>query len=195
MPTDSVTVAVRLRPFNTREKNQNESRIITIGEEGFIQIEPADGSQPPKKFNFDFSYDWGTEQVGVGWVWGPGPPLSHGRPAPTPGSGPWLGAPPHHEMNSQTEMTAANGRRSQPRPPPRPAGWLAPFSFPCPSRPPAANQLCPPRHSRPPPRGMLHRLAAGPSAALTLNTARPDHPARAGHRVQGPGAAAPPPSL
>eukprot|EP00962_Isochrysis_galbana_P037289 scaffold12993_cov96-Isochrysis_galbana.AAC.5 len=62
MPTDSVTVAVRLRPFNQREKNQNEARIVTIGQDGLVGIAPADDSQAGKQFSFDFSYDWDTEQ-------------------------------------------------------------------------------------------------------------------------------------
>jgi len=65
MPTDSVTVAVRLRPFNTRELNQKEGRIVKIGNEGYVELTPSDESLPGKKFNFDFSYDWDTDQETV----------------------------------------------------------------------------------------------------------------------------------
>eukprot|EP00965_Chrysotila_dentata_P222381 6192932-Pleurochrysis_carterae.AAC.1 len=83
---DSVMVAVRCRPFNTREKNQNEGKIVTITSEGegaavsldqvrvrcyralhrtklippFVvcpmRLQP-DENLPPRKFYFDHTYD------------------------------------------------------------------------------------------------------------------------------------------
>lgn len=56
-PPDSVMVAVRCRPFNTREKNQGEASIITIGEEGRVAIEVPEEGAPPRGFSFDHAYD------------------------------------------------------------------------------------------------------------------------------------------
>mmetsp|Transcript_14140 Transcript_14140/g.47146 ORF Transcript_14140/g.47146 Transcript_14140/m.47146 type:complete len:765 (+) Transcript_14140:51-2345(+) len=60
MPTESVTVAVRCRPFNQRELEQREANIVTIGGDGYVELEQPDDA--PKRFNFDFSYDENSTQ-------------------------------------------------------------------------------------------------------------------------------------
>ena len=53
----SVMVAVRCRPFNTREINQNEGKIVIIKENGYCAIQPPDDSAAPREFSFDYTYD------------------------------------------------------------------------------------------------------------------------------------------
>uniref|UniRef100_A0A7S3ST25 Kinesin motor domain-containing protein n=1 Tax=Emiliania huxleyi TaxID=2903 RepID=A0A7S3ST25_EMIHU len=60
MPTESVTVAVRCRPFNQRELEQREANIVTIGGDGYVELEQPDDAS--KRFNFDFSYDENSTQ-------------------------------------------------------------------------------------------------------------------------------------
>ena len=63
---DSVMVAVRCRPFNQREKDQKEGKIITIREGGYCGIEnPSERDAPPREFSFDFTYDDDSEQVTI----------------------------------------------------------------------------------------------------------------------------------
>lgn len=64
-PPDSVMVAVRCRPFNTREKNQGEASIITIGEEGLVAIEQPEEGAPSRQFSFDHTYDESSVQPQV----------------------------------------------------------------------------------------------------------------------------------
>ena len=59
-------VAVRCRPFNQREKDQKEGKVITIKEGGYCGIEnPSDPDAPPREFSFDFTYDDDSEQVTI----------------------------------------------------------------------------------------------------------------------------------
>jgi len=55
-------VAVRCRPFNRRELDQQESKIVTIGSDGYCGLQPADESDRMREFSFDFTYDDGTLQ-------------------------------------------------------------------------------------------------------------------------------------
>ena len=47
----------RCRPFNTREINQNEGKIVIIKENGYCAIQPPDDSAAPREFSFDYTYD------------------------------------------------------------------------------------------------------------------------------------------
>ena len=59
-------VAVRCRPFNQREKDQKEGKVITIKEGGYCGIEnPSEPDAPPREFSFDFTYDDDSEQVTI----------------------------------------------------------------------------------------------------------------------------------
>ena len=58
-------VAVRCRPFNTREKAQNEAQIITTKEGGYISIDQPGEGMPPREFSFDYTYDDTSEQLTV----------------------------------------------------------------------------------------------------------------------------------
>ena len=53
----SVMVAVRCRPFNQREINQEEEKIVVIKENGYAALKPPDDSMPLREFNFDYTYD------------------------------------------------------------------------------------------------------------------------------------------
>ena len=47
---DSVMVAVRCRPFNQREKDQKEGKVITIKEGGYCGIDnPSEPDAPPRE--------------------------------------------------------------------------------------------------------------------------------------------------
>ena len=65
----SVMVAVRCRPFNTRELNQQEEKIVVIapeGRAGSCSLQPPnDPEAPPRSFNFDYSYDDDSKQEDV----------------------------------------------------------------------------------------------------------------------------------
>ena len=52
----SVKVAVRVRPFNGREKDRNAKCIIEMKGPSTIIKNPEDPNMEPKKFAFDFSY-------------------------------------------------------------------------------------------------------------------------------------------
>ena len=59
-------VAVRCRPFNQREKDQKEGKVITIKEGGYCGIDnPSEPDAPPREFSFDFTYDDDSEQVTI----------------------------------------------------------------------------------------------------------------------------------
>ena len=59
-------VAVRCRPFNQREKDQKEGKVITIKEGGYCGIEnPSEPDAPPREFSFDFTYDDDSEQLTI----------------------------------------------------------------------------------------------------------------------------------
>ncbi|XP_046843384.1 kinesin-like protein KIF28P isoform X2 [Xenia sp. Carnegie-2017] len=54
---ESVKVAVRVRPFNTREKDRNAKCCIDMPSKTMTRIkDPDNPDQPPKEFTFDFSY-------------------------------------------------------------------------------------------------------------------------------------------
>lgn len=54
MSEDSVKVAVRVRPFNSREKQRNAVSVIKMEGKSTIIRDPADNSE--KTFVYDFSY-------------------------------------------------------------------------------------------------------------------------------------------
>lgn len=48
----------RCRAVNTREKNQNEGKIIVIKEGGYCGLQHGDDMDaPPREFSFDYTYD------------------------------------------------------------------------------------------------------------------------------------------
>jgi kinesin family protein 1 len=54
---DTVKVAVRVRPFNQREKDRNAKLIIGMeGQTTTIKDPEATGDQTPRSFAFDYSY-------------------------------------------------------------------------------------------------------------------------------------------
>jgi hypothetical protein len=54
MAEESVKVAVRVRPFNTREKTANSKLIVGMSGQQTIITNPQ--SEEEKKFAFDYSY-------------------------------------------------------------------------------------------------------------------------------------------
>ena len=56
-PPSSVMVAVRCRPFNRREIDQEESKIVTIGPDGYCGLQPPDENEKIREFSFDYTYD------------------------------------------------------------------------------------------------------------------------------------------
>ena len=59
-------VAVRCRPFNSREKEQQEGKIITIKDGGYCGIDnPHETDAPPREFSFDYTYDDNSEQLTI----------------------------------------------------------------------------------------------------------------------------------
>ncbi|KAK3761147.1 hypothetical protein RRG08_022551 [Elysia crispata] len=56
MPEDSVKVAVRVRPFNQREKDRNAKLVIKMQGSTTTITNPEAPSEEPKKFAFDYSY-------------------------------------------------------------------------------------------------------------------------------------------
>ena len=53
---ENVKVAVRVRPFNAREKQRNARCIVDMHENTTILYNPSLPSEEPKKFSFDYSY-------------------------------------------------------------------------------------------------------------------------------------------
>lgn len=53
---ENVKVAVRVRPFNAREKQRNAKCIIEMHDQTTILFHPSLPSEEPKKFSFDYSY-------------------------------------------------------------------------------------------------------------------------------------------
>lgn len=47
----------QLAAVNTREKNQNEGKIVVIKENGYCGLKSEDESIPIREFNFDYTYD------------------------------------------------------------------------------------------------------------------------------------------
>ncbi|XP_065676074.1 kinesin-like protein KIF28 [Hydra vulgaris] len=58
---ESVRVAVRVRPFNSREKERNSQCCLKMIDKMTQIIDPENPDQPPKEFSFDFSY-WSHDQ-------------------------------------------------------------------------------------------------------------------------------------
>jgi len=55
---DSVMVAVRCRPMNSREISQNEAKIVVVKPDGYLGIEnPQEQGNPCREFSFDYTYD------------------------------------------------------------------------------------------------------------------------------------------
>ena len=54
-PPASVMVAVRCRPFNSRERAQEEGKIVVIKEKGYAAL--MDTEDKPREFSFDYTYD------------------------------------------------------------------------------------------------------------------------------------------
>ncbi|KAK4337136.1 hypothetical protein RND71_043895 [Anisodus tanguticus] len=53
---ENIKVAVRVRPFNNREKQRNAKCIIKMHEKTTELINPNDSKEKPRKFTFDHSY-------------------------------------------------------------------------------------------------------------------------------------------
>lgn len=65
MPEDNVKVAVRVRPFNSREKDRGAKLIIQMNGNTTTIKNPEEPNEEPRKFAFDYSYwshDGFTEQ-------------------------------------------------------------------------------------------------------------------------------------
>ena len=58
--TENVKVAVRVRPFNKREKQRNAQCIIDMQNKTTVLFNPNDLKEKPKKFTFDYSY-WSND--------------------------------------------------------------------------------------------------------------------------------------
>ena len=58
--TENVRVAVRVRPFNNREKHRNAKCIIEMQDKTTVLFNPNDPKEKPKKFTFDHSY-WSND--------------------------------------------------------------------------------------------------------------------------------------
>ena len=58
---ESVKVAVRVRPFNQREKDRGSKCVINMVDKLTQISDPDNPDQPPKDFSFDFSY-WSHDQ-------------------------------------------------------------------------------------------------------------------------------------
>ncbi|CAF3182883.1 unnamed protein product [Rotaria socialis] len=56
MPEESIKVAVRLRPFNQREKDRNAKLIIKMEGKSTFITDPKAPYDEPKQFSFDYSY-------------------------------------------------------------------------------------------------------------------------------------------
>lgn len=57
MAEQTVQVAVRVRPFNSREKNRNAQGIVSMVDgQTTLLFDPDNPRDPPKKFTFDHSY-------------------------------------------------------------------------------------------------------------------------------------------
>jgi kinesin family protein 1 len=56
MPDDAIKVAVRVRPFNDREKARNATLVIEMEGQRTGIRDPANLKAEPKWFSFDYSY-------------------------------------------------------------------------------------------------------------------------------------------
>lgn len=60
---ESVKVAVRCRPFNTREKNGNMKSIVEVENGTDTKLfDPENSQADPKVFAYDHSYSWDSTQ-------------------------------------------------------------------------------------------------------------------------------------
>lgn len=64
-PPSSVMVAVRCRPFNQRELDQQEGKVVRIGADGYCALQPANEQERLREFSFDYTYDEDTLQTTV----------------------------------------------------------------------------------------------------------------------------------
>lgn len=58
--TENVRVAVRVRPFNNREKQRNAKCIVEMQNKTTVLFNPNEPKEKPKKFTFDHSY-WSND--------------------------------------------------------------------------------------------------------------------------------------
>ena len=68
MSGECVRVCVRCRPFNSREKDRKEHRIIHVDQKAktiTIEKAEAEAGEPPRTFTFDFVYDSDAVQINV----------------------------------------------------------------------------------------------------------------------------------
>ncbi|CAF0816111.1 unnamed protein product [Adineta ricciae] len=56
MSEESIKVAVRVRPFNQREKDRNAKLIIKMHGQSTFITDPRSSGEEPKQFSFDYSY-------------------------------------------------------------------------------------------------------------------------------------------
>uniref|UniRef100_A0A673MXM1 Kinesin motor domain-containing protein n=1 Tax=Sinocyclocheilus rhinocerous TaxID=307959 RepID=A0A673MXM1_9TELE len=56
MASSSVKVAVRVRPFNSREINRGAKCVIQMQDKSTCIINPKQPKEAPKNFTFDYSY-------------------------------------------------------------------------------------------------------------------------------------------
>ncbi|CAF3793982.1 unnamed protein product [Rotaria sordida] len=56
MPEESIKVAVRVRPFNQREKDRSAKLVIKMQGKSTFIIDPKAPQDEPKQFSFDYSY-------------------------------------------------------------------------------------------------------------------------------------------
>ena len=63
---EAVKVAVRCRPFNTREKNRNMKCVVETEDGRDTKLyDPEKPGEDPKVFTYDHSYFWDSEQETV----------------------------------------------------------------------------------------------------------------------------------
>src|SRR2546423_1883707 len=56
MPEDNIKVAVRVRPFNDREKQRKATQVIDMQDPTTYIRDPQNMKGEPKSFSFDYSY-------------------------------------------------------------------------------------------------------------------------------------------
>ena len=61
--SESVRVAVRCRPLNSKEKGDNRATIVEVeSKTGTVTLHNPKGDEPPKTFTFDNAFDWNVTQ-------------------------------------------------------------------------------------------------------------------------------------
>lgn len=58
---DAVKVAVRVRPFNSREKERNAQCCIRMNGKQTLIYDPSKPKEKPRKYTFDYSY-WSHDE-------------------------------------------------------------------------------------------------------------------------------------